>query len=209
MSLKRYSGGVWTDCASIKKYSAGAWADCQSVKKYSGGAWGNVWEGIASVKYSEKKSALDSNYFGYKPSSSGKEVELIIYGDNLRSYHLAMEWKPKTLTYGEHTVSIETSALNEAQGEFGNDYMALITIEYVESDDFHVPFISEEIRPNKTTQVATTKFTLPRGADQELNIGFVYFRQSYTASSKVSVFFRNLVIDGKSVNFGGERAGYL
>jgi len=208
MSLKRYSGGVWTDCASIKKYSAGAWADCQSVKKYSGGAWGNVWEGTASVKYSEKKSSglSDYNRFAYKPS--GKEVELIIDAYTGNFYNLAMEWKPKVFAYGDHTFSIEISALDGAEGKYMNDYIANIVIEYVEPDDFHVPIINEEIYPDKIKKIATTKFTLPSGSIPELNIMFQYIPISSTAGSPVRVFYRNLVIDGKNINFGGENIGY-
>lgn len=41
MSLKRYSGGTWTDINSLKRYNSGAWINAEA-KRFENGAWKKI-----------------------------------------------------------------------------------------------------------------------------------------------------------------------
>lgn len=60
MSLKRLSGGAWTDCTDVKKHYYGAWADCESIKKYSGG-WIDIWVSKPKMDYESSESSDNSD----------------------------------------------------------------------------------------------------------------------------------------------------
>ena len=137
MSLKRYSGGVWTDCASIKKYSAGAWADCQSVKKYSS-RWIDVWVSKPRMDYESSKSSDNSD--AIKIVIDNSTITLMIKTSAWNSTDCNFYFVTnKSGNYGE-TVNLALTAKYEIDA--GSPPSITAGLGCIETNSFLVPWIA-------------------------------------------------------------------
>ena len=73
MTLKRMSGGAWTDIATTRKrMSGGAWVDIDVIKRRLGSVWVNVWQSINITDQNLYFSRpVDTATTGYRLNSSG------------------------------------------------------------------------------------------------------------------------------------------
>lgn len=73
MTLKRMSGGAWTDIATTRKRrSGGAWVDIDVIKRRLGGVWVAIWQSINITDQNLYFSRpIGTTTAGYRLNSSG------------------------------------------------------------------------------------------------------------------------------------------
>ena len=72
MTLKRRSGGAWTDIATtLKRKESGSWVDLDVIKRRLSGAWTTIWQRLTINNQSVSVSVGVTATAGYRLNTSG------------------------------------------------------------------------------------------------------------------------------------------
>ena len=72
MTLKRRSGGAWTDIATtLKRKESGSWVDLDVIKRRLSGAWTTVWKRLTINDQAISVAVVAVATAGYRLNTSG------------------------------------------------------------------------------------------------------------------------------------------